>query len=376
MGTHQPAVSGYGIVGASKFAEFCLEQYGGIDGFGPVGIWSRTASHAKSFSERHGLRHYTTLEELLGDPEIGLVHVATIPGLHAEQGLAALEHGKHVLCEKPLATTVADGERMLDAAEQNGCALIVDFVMRYGPLWEPVRTVIQERVLGRLLRGQLFNCAGDAGLGATHWFWDKSLSGGIFIEHGVHFFDLLRSWLGEGRVVSAHQSFRPGTGHIDQVQCDVRFGDETTVGFYHGFYQASRLDRQELKLIFERGQLVLRGWVAGDLELHAVLDKEQIGKLGELLPDAQVETFIELDGDEGTCIRRGREEHVDAEIRLRWRSAEDKQTLYGRAVQGLMEDMLAGIRNGSHQPRLTIRDGLAALEMAAEAERMACEVPA
>jgi len=375
MGTHQPAVSGYGIVGASKFAEFCLKQYRRIDGFRAVGIWSRTASHAKSFSETHGLCHYTTLDELLDDPEIGLVHIATIPGLHAEQGLAAVEHGKHVLCEKPLATTVADGEHILDVAKQNGCALTVDFVMRYGPLWEPVKRIVEENVLGILLRGQMFNCAGDAGLGTTHWFWDKSLSGGIFIEHGVHFFDLLRSWLGDGEVVSAHQSVRPGTDHIDQVQCDVRFGEQTIVGFYHGFHQYSRLDRQELKLIFERGELVLRGWVAGDLELHAVLDKEQIRILGELLPNADVLTYTELDGDESACIRRGREERVDAEIRLRWRSDEDKQALYGRAVQGLMEDMLASIRNERHQPRLTARDGLAALEMAAEAERMACEVP-
>jgi len=152
MGTHQPAVSGYGIVGASKFAEFCLRQYRRIDGFEPVGVWSRTAPHAKKFSETNGLRHYATLDELLDDAEIGLVHVATVPGLHAEQGLAALERGKHVLCEKPLATTVADGERMVETAKQNGCVLTVDFAMRYGPLWEPVKRIVEENVLGILLR--------------------------------------------------------------------------------------------------------------------------------------------------------------------------------------------------------------------------------
>jgi len=72
-------------------------------------------------------------------------------------------------------------------------------------------------------------------------------------------------------------------------------------------------------------------------------------------------------------MRRGHEERVDAEIRLRWVSAEDKQVLYGRAVQSLMEDMLARIADRRHQPRLAAEDGLAALDMAVEAERMACE---
>jgi len=366
----QPDI-GYGIVGASKFAEFCLEQYRHIHGFHPRGVWSRTAAHARSFAEKHGIRQYTTLEELVGEPGIGLVHVATIPAMHAAQCLAAIEHGKHVLCEKPLATTLADGERMVEVAARTRCRLVVDFVMRYGPLWQPVKTIIEEQVLGPLLRGHVVNCAGDAGLYADHWFWNKSLSGGIFIEHGVHFFDLVRSWLGEGRVMSAHESFRPGTGHVDQVHCEVRFGDETTVGFYHGFHQASRLDRQELRLIFERGELVLRGWIAGEVELHAVLDHEQVARIEELLPGADTTIVKGLKNTERLCVHRGRDEHVDAEVRLHWQAPDDKQVLYGRAVQNLMEDLLNAVRQDQHQPRLTADDGLAALEMAVDAERFA-----
>jgi len=370
MGGSQAGTLGYGIVGASKFAEFCLDQFRRVEKVRPVGVWSRTDARARAFADKHGIRHYAELDELIADPQVELVHVATIPAVHGEQALAAIECGKHVLCEKPLATTLDEARLLVEVAGETERTLLVNFVMRYGPLWGPVKTIIDENILGGLLRGQLFNCAGDSGLTENHWFWDKSLSGGIFVEHGVHFFDLLRSWLGEGRVVDAHESFRGTTGRVDQVRCDVKFGDETTVGFYHGFHQAGRLDRQELKLIFERGELVLRGWIAGEVALHAVLDDMQVQRIKEILP--RTDDIIEdrLDGEQTVCIRRGREEPVNAEIRLYWRAPDDKQVLYGRAVQRLMEDLIESVRNRKHRPRLKAEDGLAALKMAVDAERL------
>lgn len=85
------------------------------------------------------------------------------------------------------------------------------------------------------------NEAADEGLSPQHWFWDRGMSGGIFIEHGVHFFDLVASWLGQGRVVSAARNIRPqeragetraGLGGDDigsppveeQVCCTCRYG--------------------------------------------------------------------------------------------------------------------------------------------------------
>jgi len=363
----------YGIVGASKFAEFCLAEYRRMESLKPAAVWSRTAARATAFAERHGLRHCDTLDELVQDPSIEMVHVATIPALHAEHVRAALEHGKHVLCEKPLAITPSDAARMIEVAHRNGLRLGTNFVMRYGPLWEPMRTLIEEKVMGKLLRGELFNCAGDAGLPPGHWFWDKQLSGGIFIEHGVHFFDLVRSWLGEGIVDSALQMNRPDTGEVDQVHCDVRFGDDTCVGFYHGFHQTSYLDRQELKLIFERGDIMLRGWVAGEAEVHAAIDTGQIARLEELFPGGEMTVVKRFDGDERTVLRRGREERVDAVVRLRWSAGSDKGRLYGRAVRELMEDQLRAIRDDGYRPRVTAEDGLAALMMAVDAERLACE---
>ena len=99
-------------------------------------------------------------------------------------------------------------------------------------------------ILTERLHGFFENYASDEGLPPEHWFWDRSKSGGIFIEHGVHFFDLFAGWLGAGEVKSAQVSFRPERGVEEQVQCAVRYGSGPVINFYHGFTQAGRMDRQ------------------------------------------------------------------------------------------------------------------------------------
>jgi predicted dehydrogenase len=76
-------------------------------------------------------------------------------------------------------------------------------------------------------------------------FGSRRSAGGIFIEHGVHFFDLYRMWFGPGEVVAAQQSERPNGGIIDQVHCTVRYGSVLLANFYHGFHQYSRMESQE-----------------------------------------------------------------------------------------------------------------------------------
>ncbi len=128
------------------------------------------------------------------------------------------------------------------------------------------------------------NRAGDAGLPPEHWFWDESISGGIFVEHGVHFFDLLHAWLGEQELLDAWQLHRPQSQIIDQVGCDVRYGEQTTVDFYHGFHQPTPLDEQEVRLIFERGEVRLIGWIARELTLRAVMSRTHLEQLQAQMP--------------------------------------------------------------------------------------------
>ena len=119
------------------------------------------------------------------------------------QAMAALRAGKHVICEKPLAMTVAQADEMIAEAHRHDRLLVANLMQRYNPVSDAVGRLVEAKVLGEPLHGSFENYASDENLGPGHWFWDRSKSGGIFIEHGVHFFDLFAGWLGPGRVVAA-----------------------------------------------------------------------------------------------------------------------------------------------------------------------------
>ncbi len=91
----------------------------------------------------------------------------------------------------------------------------------------------------------------------------------------MHFFDLFAGWLGPGTVVAAQRGIRPGSSPPieEHVQCTVRYGPTVLVNFYHGFHQAGRMDRQELRLVFERGDVTLFDWVPTRARIHAIADE-------------------------------------------------------------------------------------------------------
>ena len=98
-------------------------------------VLSRDVGRARDFAERHGAASpqpaYNDLDALLADPELDAVLIASPDGLHAEQCIAAASAGKHVLCEKPMATTAADAERMTAACRDAGVKLGIAYHMRW-----------------------------------------------------------------------------------------------------------------------------------------------------------------------------------------------------------------------------------------------------
>jgi predicted dehydrogenase len=144
---------------------------------------------AQEFAAEYGAVAYQSLSEALADPSVSILALNTPPFLHAEQGLAVLQAKRHLFCEKPLALTVEDGRRLIDAAKQHNVLLTVDYVMRQNPYWAAAAELAGAGVLGKLRHMDLANHAAGLSRPDNHWFWDKGKSGGIWIEHGVHFFD-------------------------------------------------------------------------------------------------------------------------------------------------------------------------------------------
>src|SRR5436190_15964207 len=248
-----------GALGAGGFGLFALQQFAQVPGVELVGMAATHREAALAMAQRFGIPDIQDTDALLGREQINLVYIATPPFLHHPQAMKALQAGKHVICEKPLAMDLRQADEMITLAREKRLLVIANLMQRYNPLFEIIRRLIESKLLGEFLHGFFENYASDEPLGPQHWFWDRSKSGGICIEHGVHFFDMFAGWLGPGKVEAAQACRRPGTTIEDQVHCTVRYGTDVLVNFYHGFTQPSRMDRQELRLVWERGDLRLSG---------------------------------------------------------------------------------------------------------------------
>src|SRR5215210_3780010 len=187
---------GLGVIGCGGFGLFALQQFVQVPGIRLAGMAGTARPAAEAAARRYGLEDVVDVDRLVALPTVDIVYISTPPFLHYAQAKQALTSGKHVICEKPLALTVAEADELIAIARRKDRLLVANLMQRYNPLFDTVRQLIEKQVLGQLLHGYFENYASDENLPAEHWFWDPKKSGGIFIEHGVHFFDLFAGWLG------------------------------------------------------------------------------------------------------------------------------------------------------------------------------------
>lgn len=361
---------GIGAIGAGGFGLYAMQHFTQLPEVKLVGMAGTHRPAAAAMAARFGIPDIEDVDEMLKREDIDMVYLSTPPFLHYSQGMAALAAGKHVFCEKPLALTVAQADEMIALAKSRGLLVVANLMQRYNPLYDKVKALIQSKALGAVLHGYFENYASDENLGPGHWFWNRELSGGIFIEHGVHFFDMTEGWFGPGKVVNAARGIRPGTNLEEQVTCTARFGD-VLFNFYHGFHQPGRLDRQELRILFEHGDITLYNWVPTKLTLHAIADEAQTKSLMDLFPGARLEIDSTYSPKDRACEGRHKKLDVYQSFDLHWGDHNQKMHIYGELLRSNMRDQIAWIRDSNHQRKISERNGRESLRMANEASELA-----
>jgi predicted dehydrogenase len=148
----------WGVIGCADIAvKKVIPAMSGSELSHVAAIASRSAERARDTADSLGIpKSYGSYEELLADSEIEAVYVPLPNHLHPEWSIAAAEAGKHVLCEKPLATSTEVAAEMIDAAERSGVKLMEAFMYRLHPLWIEVRRLIAEGAIGELRAIQSF----------------------------------------------------------------------------------------------------------------------------------------------------------------------------------------------------------------------------
>ncbi len=163
-----------------------------------IGMSEEDSALAAQYSARYGLTNYS-VKELLAK-RLDAVVVCSANGEHAAQTIAAAEAGAHVLCEKPLAISVADAERMAAACKRRGVLLMPALPMRFSAVVRNTRAAIHQGTLGKLCGGSSTN-QGQMPHRHRMWFIDPTLAGGgAMMDHIIHVADLLR-WFTASEVV-------------------------------------------------------------------------------------------------------------------------------------------------------------------------------
>src|SRR5688572_11608594 len=188
--------NGWGLIGTGRIAEErVLPGINAHKGNRLVGVVSRDKARADSFAKKFDSEHaYTSYDDLLKNPDVTAVAIHTPNSQHAEQAIAAARAGKHVFCDKPMATSVADAERMVRECEKAGVKLGINFHNRYMPSFVETRRIVASGEIGDLQMVQLEASPGARPGGRLGtWRLDAQVAGlGTTYSIGVHVYDILR----------------------------------------------------------------------------------------------------------------------------------------------------------------------------------------
>jgi predicted dehydrogenase len=162
-----------------------------------VAVANHREESAQAFAKRHGISRVTTdWEALATDPDVEAAIVSTPNALHAPQAVTLLRNGKHVLVEKPMATSVAECDGMIEAARTTGASLMVAHCWRFRDEVIELRDRVASGDLGEVVKTRGYGV--HAGWGPSGWFTDPGLAGGgALVDLGVHAIDTARFLLGD-----------------------------------------------------------------------------------------------------------------------------------------------------------------------------------
>ncbi len=217
---------------AHVHAEFRARAISEIPGARIVAISDDDETRGQRAADRWQVQDFTTdWTSLLKREDVDIVMVHSENARHAEQVIAAARAGKHVFCEKPIATTPADAQRMVEAVRAAGTDGTAAFVSRFSKEASQVKSVVGSGVLGDiLLTRSLIGLAGIAEIGCppemAAWMSDPALGGGgAWIDEGSHGIDLLRWLAGDIAEITAFTTNRakPGLDGEDVAVASIRY---------------------------------------------------------------------------------------------------------------------------------------------------------
>ncbi len=220
---------GYGLFGAHH-ARAIHATAGAV--LSAVAVPSASSRHAARTAYPHADIH-EDYRQLLDRSSVDVVDIVVPNHLHYEIALAALDAGKHVLLEKPMALSVAHCDKLLSAGRKQNCLIAVNHELRHSSLWGQAKRLVDDGVIGAPLHALVELSRFPYRRGSQGWRWDIARVGNWILEEPIHFFDLARWYLAaRGEPVSVYA--RANSRHSDHPELCDNFS--AIVNFQNGAY--------------------------------------------------------------------------------------------------------------------------------------------
>lgn len=188
-----------GILGFGFIGNLHAKAVVNTEGMELAGVWTRDDGTADRFRQAFpNGRRFDSMAELTASPDVDAVVIGLPNSLHFSQAMAAFEHGKHVLVEKPMAMNVAEARTMEAAAKKANLALMVGHMWRFDREFLAVKALLDEGKIGTIVKTKGYGI--HENWGPTGWFVEPELAGGgALVDMGVHALDSVRFLIGDPR---------------------------------------------------------------------------------------------------------------------------------------------------------------------------------
>lgn len=273
-----------GVIGVKGIGKNHIKSIQRVEEADLVAVADIDESAGRATAEECGVKWYADYEEMLRRDDLEAVCVCTPHYLHAPMALRAIEHGKHVMVEKPMAITVGEADQMVEKAKKAGVKLAVMHQYRTRPEFAEAKAILERGDLGPLYRVSMEACVirtwsyYEGGPWRTTW---RQSGGGALINQTIHHFDLLRWFVGRPTKLQGWIDTRLHRTQVEDIASAVILFE----GGVHGVAQVSIIDAPStvrFEVCGDRGKLV---------------QEEKAIRLGIL--DTPIREFIEKSGKRG-----------------------------------------------------------------------------
>ena len=294
-----------GVAGLGMMGQMHLSCYGANPRAQVVGVYSRNAANlgerkrvegnianSQNF-DLSGMLATADFEDLLRNPDIDLIDICLPTRQHAGATIAALNAGKHVICEKPLAWDEAECDQIIEAQRKSGKFLLIGHCLRFWPQYVRASEILASGELGAPLYARF-----DRSSGApiwSRWLMDGEQSGGVVLDMHVHDIDTALWWFGTPQNVRANGVIRDGLPL--KVDATWRYENGPLVQIHGGWDRGALPFRMAFEVMCEGGTIVWDSTRGETLSVFRGADEEKHDFDGTMGYAPQIDYFL-------SCIER------------------------------------------------------------------------